>query len=146
MSKRGGRMYYRADIYHLGRSISAGKNFSSKRAAAIAYDRAAILQGRRLTELNFPNGCNEESSDDEEDNAEYDDQGDTTRSKADQHRRFVDIKGYPGVSKFDEERYLASLKIDNKRYYLGVFRNKDQAAVAYKEGVEMFKYLKELRR
>ena len=120
---------YRADIYLHGRSFNVGKSFKTKREAALAYDHAAIRQGTPTTDLNFPNGIEglPESSEDEEDEID--------RKK---NQNYISCEGYTGVSKYDETRFLASVVVNQKRYYLGLFYTKEQAKQAYDEAVVMF--------
>jgi hypothetical protein len=92
--------------------------------AAMAYDRAAVRQGRPKEDLNFPDGVDHlppESSDDEDDE--------------DKKFRYINVTGFKGVSKYDDARFLSSIVVGEERYYLGLFGDKKTAAVAFDEAV-----------
>jgi hypothetical protein len=90
----------------------------------MAYDRAAVRQGRPKEDLNFPDGVDHlppESSDDEDDE--------------DKKFRYINVTGFKGVSKYDDARFLSSIVVGEERYYLGLFGDKKTAAVAFDEAV-----------
>ena len=132
---------YRADIYGNNQTYVVGTNYRSKRQAAIAYDAAAVRQGRPNSDLNFPNGTIGSEIDSDED--EESSQNFYTIKKSRDNRNIpvinTMIENYYGVSKYHNNKFMASLLTNEKRIYLGLFSSIEKAAKAYDEFVILMK-------
>ena len=88
--------------------------FDTKREAAIAFDRAAILRGDARSDLNFP---------------DMDHAKEPVPAKR-RTRKVKNATGHKGVSK-SGEKFQSKIKVNKKYTYLGQFDTKEAAAIAY---------------
>ena len=120
---RGGKKF-RARITIDKREKSIGLYVSAK-AAALAFDRAAVQQKFPSSRLNFPDGL---PSDDED----IDDIMKSEKKRV--GRSQTNITGYKGVAK-SGKRYMARIRIDQKQRSLGTYDTPKEAALAYDRAV-----------
>lgn len=55
------------------------------------------------------------------------------------NQKYTSIDGYPGVSIYDDCSFISTLIVEKKRFFLGLFKDKERAFKAVQEGSETFK-------
>ena len=55
------------------------------------------------------------------------------------NQKYTSIDGYPGVSIYDDYSFISTLIVKKKRFFLGLFKDKERAFKAVQEGSETFK-------
>ena len=89
--------------------------FQTKKEAALAYDRAALLTGDKTFQLNFPNVVH-----------------DLKTEPPKKKRKGSSKTGFTGVSKTKNgHRFASQIRVDKKLKYVGTFDSAKEAAVAY---------------
>ena len=109
----------------LSNTLSKNNNTNKKSwiRVARAQDIAFRQQGKPWSALNFPNS---------KENTNY------VGIAPPFHFCHEELLGLRGVSGPSSQGYVASIRVDEKRYYLGTFADKLQAAKAYDDGVKLY--------
>jgi len=109
----------------LSNTLSKNNNTNKKSwiRVARAQDIAFRQQGKPWSALNFPNS---------KENTNY------VGIAPPFHFCHEELLGLRGVSGPSSQGYVASIRVDEKRYYLGTFADKLQAAKAYDDGVFLY--------
>jgi len=110
---------FQAQIYSGGRQRTIGY-FGTTKEAVIAFDLAAIQAKRPKSDLNFPDMIHVKKE--------------IPKIKRRKITMSNNTTGFNGVSK-NGEKFVANIRIDGKRKYLGRFTRARDAAMAYDEAI-----------